>query len=100
MVVAVAGIGDFTNSGGEVLADAGDLAERVDVESGQFVRVIAGDVGAVPIGANLEWVVALDLEKIGDLVENSSDGLIIQSAGLPSRYGSPARGHPLQSAPC
>ena len=76
----IAGLGDFTNPGGEILADAGDFAKAVLVEEYQVVRVIGGDVGGVAIRANLERVVVLDLEQIRNLPEDP-----VQWRGYPTR---------------
>ena len=45
----------------------------------ELVRVVGDDIGAVAVGANLEGVVVLDLQEIGDLPENARDREIIQA---------------------
>ncbi len=55
------------------------------------VRMVGDDVGAVAVRADLERVVVLDLEEIGDLPQDARDRRVIQPAGLPSRCGSRAR---------
>ena len=42
--------------------------------------MIRRDVGAVAVRADLERVVALDLEEIGDLLEDARDRAVIQGA--------------------
>src|SRR4051812_39966169 len=91
MVFGVAGARDLEDSRCEILPDARYLAQSRPVEPCELVRVIGDDVGAVSIRANLEWIVVLDLEKVGDLPENSRDGGIIQAAVLRPRCGTRAR---------
>ena len=93
VVLRVAGLGDLADARREVLADAGNLAQPGGVERRERVRMIGDDVGAVAIRADLERVVVLDLEQIGDLPEDARDAEVIQAAGLRSRCGSraPAR---------
>ena len=65
----------------------------------ELVRMVGDDVGAVAVRANLERVVVLDLEEIGDLPEDARDRGVIQAAGLRSRCGSrAARAPPAASA--
>src|SRR5215203_3910487 len=99
MVVAVAGIRDLANLGCEVLADSWDFAQPVDVQRCELVRMICRDVGDVAIRANLERVLALDLEQIGNLLEDARNRPIIQPAGLPSRWRNRARALPRRGAP-
>ena len=68
---AVAGVGDLANAGGEVLADARQLAQRRRVHPGDRLGGVAHDVGAVAVRADLERVLALDLEEVGDLGRGS-----------------------------
>ena len=69
----VARIRDLPDACGQVLADAGNLAQLGCVQRAQIVRMVGHDVGAIAVCANLERVLALDLEQIGDLAENSRD---------------------------
>ena len=80
MVGGVAGLGDLADPRGEILADAGNLAQPVVVERRELVRMVGDDVGAVAVRANLERVVVLDLQEIGDLPEDARD-----RRGYPSR---------------
>ena len=73
MVVGVAGLADLADAAGEILADAGNFAQAGFVERRQVVRMVRDDVGAVPVRTNLERVVVLDLEEIGDLPQDSGD---------------------------
>ncbi len=68
-----AGFGDLADSGGQILPDARNLAQPRFVERRELVRMVRGDVGAVAIRADLEGVVALDLQEIGNLAENARD---------------------------
>ena len=78
MVLGVAGVGDLADARGEVLADAGNLAQPGRVERRELVRMVGDDVGAVAIRANLERVVVLDFQQVGDLAEDARDGQVIQ----------------------
>src|SRR5713226_4661351 len=90
MVFRVARLADLTDPRGEVFADARDLPQARFVETPELVRVVGRDVGAVPIRANLERVLVLDLEEVGNLPENPRDRLITQGGGLRSRSDSRA----------
>src|SRR5262245_9869612 len=96
MKLRITGRGNFSNLAGQVLADARDLAERRLVERGQLVRVIAGNVRHVAIGANLERVLALDFEEVGDFPEDMGDGGVIQPGDLLSRGENPGPSRPQQ----
>src|SRR5882757_3074084 len=72
----------------EVLADAGDLAQAGLVEQRQLVRMVAGDIGAVAVGADLERVLALDLEKVRHFPEDARDRGVIHTAARRLRSGS------------
>ena len=85
MKLGVARGRDFPDLASQVLSNAGDLSERSLVELSQMVRMIAGDVRDVAIGADLERVLALDFEKVGDFREDDRDGRVIQTGDLPSR---------------
>src|SRR5229473_2772031 len=94
VICARARVGDFANTRREVLADARDFPQSGDVEEGELIRMVGDDVGGVAIRANLERVLALDFEEIGDLSEKMRDCGIIQPAGLPCRCGSRGRARP------
>ena len=68
-----AGLGDLADSRGQILPDARNLAQARFVERREVMRMIGGDVGAVPIRANLERIVVLDLEEVRNLPENAGD---------------------------
>ena len=78
--LGVAGLDDLADPRGQILADAGNLAKPGHVERRQLVRMVGDDVGAVAVGADLERVVVLDLQQIGDLPEDARNG-----ARYPSR---------------
>ena len=86
----VARLGNLADARGEILADAGNLPQAGLVEPSQIVRVVARDVGAVAVGADLERILALDLEQVGDLPENARDRGVIQTAALRFRFDSRA----------
>ena len=89
-----AGVGDLADSRGQILPDAWNLAQPGFVERGELMRMVRGDVGAVAIRANLERVVALDLQEIRNLPENARDRQVIQAGARPSRCDSRARRAP------
>src|SRR5204862_2611290 len=90
MVGRVTGFGDFADARGEILADSRNFPQLGRLERCQLMRVIRGDVGAVAVRANLERIVVLDLEQVGDLPQDPRDREVIQAADLPSRRGSRA----------
>src|SRR5216684_520453 len=67
MVRRVAGVGDLMNSRREIFADARNLTKPRLVQGRELMGMVGSDIGAVSICADLERVVALDLEEIGDL---------------------------------
>ncbi len=88
--LGVAGLDDFTDPRGQILPDAGNLSKTRHVERRHLVRMVGDDVGAVAVCADLERVVVLDLQQIGDLPEDVRNGRVIQASGLPSRCGTRA----------
>src|SRR5689334_8400625 len=82
MVGARACVCDFADARGEILADAGNFAKLVWREGGKLVRMVAGNIGAVSVRADLERVLVLDLEEVSDLPEHARDPFVIQTAGL------------------
>ena len=69
---------DLENSRGEILAYAGDFTQGRSLQAGQVMRVIGDDVSAVSICADLEWILVLDFQKIGNLSKDAGNGRIIQ----------------------
>ena len=49
---------------------------------GEIVGMVRDDVGAVAVRANLERVLVLDFEEVGNLPEDARDRGVIQAAGL------------------
>ena len=74
--------GNLADSRGEVLSDARDFAKPGDVERLAAVRMVRHDIGAVPVRANLEGVLGLDLQQIGDFTEHARDRRGYPSGGL------------------
>src|SRR5882724_5406492 len=72
---------DLANAQGEILPDAGNLAEARFVQLRELVWVIRRNVGAVAVRANLERVVVLDFQEVGDFPENAGDRGVIQAGG-------------------
>jgi hypothetical protein len=85
-----AGFGDFADPRRQVLADAGDFAQPGRIERRELVRMVGDDVGGVAVRADLERILVLDLEEIGDLLEHARDGVVIQRAAPRSRCDSRA----------
>src|SRR4051812_7041415 len=77
----IAGLGNLSNARGEILPDPWNLAKPGLVEPGEIVRMIRDDVAAIAVRANLERVVVLDLEEIGNLQQDARNRGVIQSAG-------------------
>ncbi len=86
--VGVASLADVADPRGEVLADAGNLPQFRFVERGEIVRMIGSDVRAVAVCADLEGVVAFDLQEVRNLAKDSRDAGVIQRANLRIRCGS------------
>ncbi len=78
-------VGELANPGGQVLADAGD---RAQLGVGHPCDRVAGrrhGVGGGAVGADLERVLALDLEQIGDLAEHLRDRAVIHASARGAR---------------
>ena len=74
--LAFAGAHDLVDLLGEILADAGNVGEcGALLDQGHEVRPqLADRARRVAIGAYAERVGALDVEQVGDLVEDGADG--------------------------
>src|SRR5262245_22584795 len=90
MKLRITGRRNLADLAGEIFPDARNLAQRWFVELGQLVGMIARDIDDVPIGANLERILALDFEEVCNLLEDAGDRGVIQPEGLPSRCESRA----------
>ena len=75
---AIAGARDLANASGEVLADAVPAAQRGFIEIGHGFGGMRHDVGGVAIRANLERILALQLEQIGDLEQRARHRLVVE----------------------
>ena len=71
----------------QILADAGNLPQSGRVQRRQLVRMIGDDVGAVPVCADLEWVLGLDSEQVGDFPQDARDGEVINAEPFGFRSG-------------
>ena len=78
---AVAGERDFANAAGEVLADPVPRAQAGLVQARHLLGGVADDVGGVAIGADLERVVALQLEQVRDLRQRARHGAVVERRG-------------------
>ncbi len=94
----VSRVDDLTDARRQILADAGNLPQRGCVERREVVGVVRDDVGAVAVRANLERILALDLEQVGDLAENPRDRDVIQREAPRARSGNRAPARPRRSA--
>jgi hypothetical protein len=94
VVCRVAGLRDFDDPRREVLADAGNFPQAGLVEAGEVVGMIGRDVRDIPVRADLERVVVLDLQEVGGFPEDARNRLVIQAASLQPRRGSPEVARP------
>ena len=74
MIASLAGFGDLADLRGELLADAGNGAELVFGAVRETLGCVCDCVGRIPVRADLERVLALDLEEVGNLREDARDG--------------------------
>jgi hypothetical protein len=70
VVAARAGLGQFTNPRGEILANARYRAERLLVELDDGLWPGGECLGRRAVSAYLEGVVASNFEEVGDLGQN------------------------------
>ena len=77
----VAGVDDFADAGGQVATDSGQGAESRLVEGGHGRRLGSDGFGGVAVRANLERVVASNLEQVPDLEEQAGDSGVVH--GVP-----------------
>ncbi len=82
--LALAGLDDLLDLLREVLADAGDVGQRRAALHERFdvAAQFADGARGVPVGAHPERVRALDVEQIGDLVEDRLDGSVVAGDGF------------------
>ena len=73
-----AGRRDLADARGEILADAGQR-QQLGVARGRATAfgAVGDHLGAGAIGADPERVLALQLEQIGDLVQDAGDGEVL-----------------------
>ena len=67
MKAARAGSGERTDLPGEILADARQLEQLLLVHAADRVGPCADGIGGRAIRADLEQILALNLEQVGDL---------------------------------
>ena len=90
---SVAGVGDLANASGQVAPDPRQRAKSCLVKRGDGRRLRRHGLGGVPIRANLERVVAPNLEQVPDLEEQAGNrgvvhgvpGIIMASPTVPPR---------------
>ncbi len=85
-----AGLGNLADFRRQILADAGNRAQLLFVEMGERFGRVRDRLGRVPVRANLERVLALDFEQIGDFREDARDGQVFH-VSLPGRRGATDR---------
>ncbi len=76
VIARLAGFGDLADLRREVLADAGNRAQLLFGQVRECLGGVRDRFGRVPVRANLERVLALDLEQVGDLRKDSRDGQV------------------------
>ncbi len=86
----VAGVGDFADAGGQVATDSRQGAESGLVEGRHRRRLGRDGLGGVAVRANLEWVVASNLEQVSDLEEQAGDSSVVH--GVPGIIMAPTGG--------
>ena len=74
-----AGVDELADLRGEVLADAGDREPLRRGQVGEALGGVGDGLGGVAVRADLERVLALDLEKIADLGEDAGDGEVVEA---------------------
>jgi hypothetical protein len=74
-----AGLGELADLGGEILADARERQALVRRQPGDAPRFVNHGFGRVAVGADLEGVVAFDLEKVADLRQHARDCEIVHT---------------------
>ena len=79
---AGAGRRDLADTRREVLADPGPRAQLRFVARRGLLGLMRDDVGAVTIRANLERVLALELEQIADFAEHAGDREVVERPSL------------------
>src|SRR5262245_7514285 len=91
MKLAGARMRQLENLAREVFADTWNLAKLLLVEPADRVGPWTDRLGRRTICADLEGVVALDLEQVGDFAEHPRDGLVIHASGRACRCGRAVR---------
>ena len=76
--LASASGGYVANAGRQVLANARPRAQPGFVESRRRFGRMCDDVGAIAVRANLERVLALQLEQVGDIEQHARDGAVVE----------------------
>jgi hypothetical protein len=81
---ALAGLDDLLDLLGEVLADAGDIGKRRAAlpECRDVAAQLSDRACRISVCPNPERVRALDVEQIGNLVEDRFDGGVVDGDGL------------------
>ncbi len=72
---AVAGVDDFADLGGEVVADAGQPRQVLALfqQRARLLRQFAQRARGIAVGADAERIGALDFEPVGDFLEDGGD---------------------------
>ena len=81
VVFRSAGLGDLAHLLREVAADAGDLQQAGSSRSARRSAARGHAVGGVTVRPDLERVLRLDLEQVGNLPEQACDREVIHGAG-------------------
>ena len=110
VITRFARLGNLPDLRCQIFADPLNSAQLVFVQICEFLGRVCDCLGRVSIGADLERILVLDFEQIGDLREDARDGEVFhvstqrnkgaekskgQPEGRRSRYGTPGCGpHP------
>ena len=82
VIAGFAGFCNLTDFGRELFADARDCAQLLVGQVRELVGGVCDRLRRIPIRANLEWVLALDFEQIGDLGKDTRDGQVFHLGGV------------------
>ena len=92
MELDAARVGGFADPLREVAADARHLEQAGFVEFGDAHAGVGDDLGRVAVRADLERVLALDLEQVADLGEEPREREVVHGGIIPTRPGAPGAG--------
>ncbi len=86
-----AGVDELADLGAEVLTDAGDCEPCCGRQVGDPLGGMRDGLGGVAIRADLERILALDLEQVADFGKDARDGEIVEAHWFMAAQGSGLR---------